>query len=115
MLSFAAMLNTVVTPDDRSRAGEKKRKHGVPRGQQTPEMVAKRKATLRLRRNKRWHAAFKQYGGRATCAQLSLHLGYSIISTNASLTRMRKEVPPVVTVVEGTHPFLYVWIGEDYE
>ena len=79
----------------------------------------RRKATMRLRRNERWKAAFMQFGGTASTNQLSIALDHAPCVVGATMRSMQKENPPLVEKVgelpthfNGNPLFVWKWIGE---
>jgi len=121
MLNLIGMLMAPVKPLGTSREGERRNITGLPRGSKTPEMLAKRKVTMRANRNARWREAFFMLNNEATSSQLAGKLGRSVTSINSALVQMRKEVPPVVEIVRseasgartnGGRKYVYRWIGD---
>ena len=81
---------------------------------------ARRRATMRTNRNKRWSNAFKALDNRATSQELADVLGYTMQSVNSQLRLMLRETPPMVAKVgeqekagggAGNNKYIYSWIG----
>lgn len=94
---------------------QKSERAGLRRGQKTPEMIAKRKDTMRRNKIERYRAAFRHFGGRVSTSDLADYLGYN----SSSLAFTLKEMPEVRKVDEvptqhgGRKQFVWEWISTD--
>lgn len=84
----------------------------------TPEIIEKRKNTMRRRRNERWAAWFAQFGGTASTNQLAGVSNYQKSSVGTMMRAMSEETPPLVRKVgeiekvgRGPNQFVWEWIG----
>lgn len=118
-MNFAQMLQGISNSLTGERATKKKRsavRTKLRQGEKTPEMLAKRKATMRAARNAKWRAAFAKHNGTATSEQLANTMNRTIGSVNSQLIDMRNEIPPVVAVIakmecgSNNRKYLYRWV-----
>ncbi len=109
-MNFAQMLGEMSNQLTRTQVKKKRKKAN------TPEAIAKQKATARANRNKLWGEAFAKHNNLATSVALADTMGRTLGSVNNQLIRMRNETPPPVKIVGvepsgGSNPrFVYRWL-----